>query len=138
MTQEEAKKLQRIAQNIRLSVVKSITAAGSGHPGGSLSVADILTTLYFKVMRIDSKDPTWPDRDRFVMSKGHAAPALYATLAEAGYIPKEELITLRKLGSRLQGHPSMRQVPGVEMSTGSLGQGLSAANGMTTGLREYT
>jgi transketolase len=130
LTQEEAKKLQRIAQNIRLSVVKSITAAGSGHPGGSLSVADILTTLYFKVMRIDSKDPTWPDRDRFVMSKGHAAPALYATLAEAGYIPKEELITLRKLGSRLQGHPSMRQVPGVEMSTGSLGQGLSAANGM--------
>jgi transketolase len=110
--------------------VKSIAAAGSGHPGGSLSVADIMATLYFREMKIDSKNPTWPDRDRFVMSKGHAAPALYATLAEAGFIPKEELATLRKFGSRLQGHPSMRHVPGVEMSTGSLGQGLSAANGM--------
>ena len=144
MTQEETKKLQRIAENIRLGVVRSIEAAQSGHPGGSLSIADILATLYFKVMRIDSKNPKWPDRDRFVLSKGHAAPALYATLAEAGFIPKEELLTLRKFGSRLQGHPCMRTVPGVEMSTGSLGQGLSAANGMAIaqslirGLPEYT
>lgn len=130
MTKEETRELQRIAQRIRLGIVKSIAAAGSGHPGGSLSVADIMATLYFREMKIDSKNPTWPDRDRFVMSKGHAAPALYATLAEAGFIPKEELATLRKFGSRLQGHPSMRHVPGVEMSTGSLGQGLSAANGM--------
>lgn len=130
MTKEETRELQRIAQHIRLGIVKSIAAAGSGHPGGSLSVADIMATLYFKVMRIDSKNPKWPDRDRFVMSKGHAAPALYATLAEAGFIPKEELLTLRQFNSRLQGHPSMRHVPGVEMSTGSLGQGLSAANGM--------
>jgi transketolase len=130
LTKEETRELQRIAQRIRLGIVKSVAAAASGHPGGSLSVADIMATLYFKEMRIDSKNPTWPDRDRFVMSKGHAAPALYATLAEAGFIGKEELTTLRKFGSRLQGHPSMRHVPGVEMSTGSLGQGLSAANGM--------
>ena len=130
MTKEEIRRLRRIAQHIRLGIVKSIAAAGSGHPGGSLSVADIMATLYFKEMRIDSKNPTWPDRDRFVMSKGHAAPALYATLAEAGFIPEEELETLRRFGSRLQGHPSMIHVPGVEMSTGSLGQGLSAANGM--------
>lgn len=130
MTQEEMKELQRVAHRIRLSVVKSVAAAGSGHPGGSLSVADIMATLYFKVMRIDPKNPKWPERDRFVMSKGHAAPVLYATLAEAGFFPKEELLTLRKFGSRLQGHPSMRHVPGVEISTGSLGQGLSAANGM--------
>ncbi len=130
MTKEETRELELIAQRIRLGIVKSIAAAGSGHPGGSLSIADILATLYFKVMRFDSKNPKWPDRDRFVLSKGHAAPALYATLAEAGFIPKDELLTLRKLGSRLQGHPSMKHVPGVEMSTGSLGQGLSAANGM--------
>jgi transketolase len=135
LTKEETRELERIAQRIRLGIVKSIAAAGSGHPGGSLSVADITATLYFKEMRIDSKNPTWPERDRFVMSKGHAAPALYATLAEAGFIDKEELATLRKFGSRLQGHPSMRHVPGVEMSTGSLGQGLSAANGMAIAAR---
>ncbi|HAV20976.1 MAG: transketolase [Bacillota bacterium] len=130
MTKEEVRELQQIAQRLRLSIVKSVAAAGSGHPGGSLSIADILATLYFKEMRIDPKNPAWPDRDRFVLSKGHAAPALYAVLAEAGFIDKEELMTLRQLGSRLQGHPSMRHVPGVEISTGSLGQGLSAANGM--------
>jgi len=107
--------------------------AGSGHPGGSLSATDILVTLYFDIMRHDSKDPAWADRDRCVLSKGHAAPALYATLAEAGYFPVEELIDLRKLGSRLQGHPSMRHLPGVDISTGSLGQGLSAGIGMALG-----
>lgn len=135
MTTEETRELQRIAERIRLGIVKSITAAGSGHPGGSLSVADIMATLYFKVMRIDSKKPDWPDRDRLVLSKGHGAPALYAALAEAGFLSKDELLTLRKLGSRLQGHPSMRHLPGVEMSTGSLGQGLSAANGMALAAR---
>lgn len=135
MTTEETRELQRIAERIRLGIVKSIAAAGSGHPGGSLSVADIMATLYFKVMRIDSKKPNWPDRDRLVLSKGHGAPALYAALAEAGFLSKDELLTLRKLGSRLQGHPSMRHLPGVEMSTGSLGQGLSAANGMALAAR---
>ena len=135
MTKQEVRELQCIANRIRLNTIKSITAAGSGHPGGSLSVVDILATLYFKVMKIDPKDHKWPDRDRFIMSKGHAAPALYAALAEAGFIPEDELLTLRKLGSRLQGHPSMRHVPGIEMSTGSLGQGLSTANGMALAAR---
>lgn len=123
-------KLKERARRIRLQTVKSLGEAGSGHPGGSLSLVDILTVLYFQVMRIDPKDPSWEDRDRFVLSKGHAAPALYATLAEAGFFPKEELLTLRKLGSRLQGHPDRKRTPGVEMSTGSLGQGLSVANGI--------
>ncbi|GAB6274775.1 MAG: transketolase [Peptococcaceae bacterium] len=105
-------------------------AAGSGHPGGSLSAADIITVLYFHFMRLNPAFPDWPERDRFVLSKGHAAPLLYAALAERGYFPAKELFTLRKLGSRLQGHPDMKQLPGVEMSTGSLGQGLAAANGM--------
>ena len=135
MTKQEVRELQCIANRIRLNTIKSITAAGSGHPGGSLSVVDKLATLYFKVMKIDPKDHKWPDRDRFIMSKGHAAPALYAALAEAGFIPEDELLTLRKLGSRLQGHPSMRHVPGIEMSTGSLGQGLSTANGMALAAR---
>ncbi|NLS44968.1 MAG: transketolase [Firmicutes bacterium] len=135
MTKQEVRELQCIANRIRLNTIKSITTAGSGHPGGSLSVVDILATLYFKVMKIDPKDHKWPDRDRFIMSKGHAAPALYAALAEAGFIPEDELLTLRKLGSRLQGHPSMRHVPGIEMSTGSLGQGLSTANGMALAAR---
>jgi len=107
-----------------------VGAASSGHPGGSLSAADIVTVLYFNEMNIRPDDPKWPDRDRFVLSKGHAAPVLYAALAEAGYFPVEELITLRRIDSHLQGHPSLRSTPGVEMSTGSLGQGLSAACGM--------
>lgn len=115
---------------IRQDIVRMLGEAGSGHPGGSLSAADILTVLYFHEMKIDPANPEWPDRDRFVLSKGHAAPVLYAALAEKGYFPKEELKTLRKIGSRLQGHPSMKHLPGVEMSTGSLGQGLSTANGM--------
>ncbi|MCF6093436.1 transketolase [Microaerobacter geothermalis] len=107
-----------------------VTEAQSGHPGGSLSAADILTVLYFHVMNVDPENPRMPDRDRFVLSKGHASPVLYATLAEKGYLPKEELATFRKINSRLQGHPSYKSLPGVDMSTGSLGQGLSAANGM--------
>ena len=104
--------------------------AGSGHPGGSLSAADILTVLYFKEMNINPESPRAPERDRFVLSKGHAAPVLYAALAERGFFPREDLLSLRKTGAKLQGHPDMNRVPGVEISTGSLGQGLSAANGM--------
>ncbi len=123
--------LKKKANNIRKGIIEEVHAAASGHPGGSLSSADILTYLYFEEMKnIDPKNPDNPDRDRFVLSKGHAAPVLYATLAEKGFIPKEELITLRKIGSRLQGHPDMNLVPGVDMSTGSLGQGLSTAVGM--------
>lgn len=118
------------ACQIRQDIVRMVGEAKSGHPGGSLSAADIVTTLYFHEMKVDSENPTNPDRDRFVLSKGHAAPVLYAALAEKGFFPREELGTLRKIGSRLQGHPSMKHLPGVEMSTGSLGQGLSAANGM--------
>ncbi|MEW6183202.1 MAG: transketolase [Bacillota bacterium] len=127
--------LQEKVMEIRRYIILMITAAGSGHPGGSLSAADIVAALYFGVMRIDPKRPDDPDRDRFVLSKGHAAPLLYATLAERGFFPVKELMTLRKLGSRLQGHPDMRKLPGVEMSTGSLGQGLSAANGMALAAR---
>ncbi len=118
------------AREIRKHVVRMVGAAGSGHPGGSLSAADIVTVLYFNEMNIRPEDPGWPQRDRFVLSKGHAAPVLYAALAEAGYFPIEDLLTLRCIDSHLQGHPSMRSTPGVEMSTGSLGQGLSAACGM--------
>ncbi|OPZ51094.1 MAG: Transketolase 2 [Firmicutes bacterium ADurb.BinA052] len=118
------------AREIRKHVVRMVGAASSGHPGGSLSAADIVTVLYFNEMNIRPDDPKWPDRDRFVLSKGHAAPVLYAALAEAGYFPAEELVTLRRIDSHLQGHPSIRSTPGVEMSTGSLGQGLSAACGM--------
>ena len=122
--------LRAKARDIRKHVVRMVGAASSGHPGGSLSAADIVTVLYFNEMNIRPDDPGWPDRDRFVLSKGHAAPVLYAALAEAGYFPVEELITLRRIDSHLQGHPSLRSTPGVEMSTGSLGQGLSAACGM--------
>lgn len=122
--------IQNIANRLRLDVVEMTTAAGSGHPGGSLSSADLLATLYFRIMNIDPADPYMEDRDRFVLSKGHAAPILYATLAERGYFPTDELKTLRQLGSRLQGHPAYREVPGVEVTTGSLGQGLSMACGM--------
>ena len=122
--------IQNIANRLRLDVVEMTTAAGSGHPGGSLSSADLLATLYFRIMNIDPADPYMEDRDRFVLSKGHAAPILYATLAERGYFPTDELKTLRQLGSRLQGHPAYREVPGIEVTTGSLGQGLSRACGM--------
>ncbi len=122
--------LKTIATNVRKDVVTAVHAAASGHPGGSLSVADVLTLLYFEVMNIDPKDPKNPDRDRFVLSKGHCSPALYGVLAERGFFPKEDLITFRKTGSYLQGHPDMKGVPGVDMSTGSLGQGICAANGM--------
>ena len=124
------------ANEIRIDIVSMIAEAGSGHPGGSLSCADILTALYFgDVMKHDPADPKMEGRDRFFLAKGHAAPALYATLAHAGYFPREELSTLRKLGSRLQGHPDSSLVPGVEVSTGSLGQGLSIAAGCACGLR---
>ena len=122
--------LQEKARAIRMDIVRMVGAAGSGHPGGSLSAADMLAVLYFQVMRHHPTRPDWPDRDRFVLSKGHACPVLYAALAEAGYFPVETLWTLRKFGSILQGHPDMRKVPGVEMSTGSLGQGLATALGM--------
>jgi len=122
--------LEKTARQLRRHVIKMIATAGSGHPGGSLSAADIVTALYFKVMRHDPKNPQWPDRDRFVLSKGHAAPILYAALAECGYFPVEELSTLRKLGSRLQGHTDRVLTPGVEMSAGSLGQGLSFGIGI--------
>ncbi len=127
--------LARIANDMRIDIVRMVAEAGSGHPGGSLSCADILAALYFNVMKHDPADPKNEDRDRFILAKGHAAPALYAALAEAGYIPKEELATLRKLGTRLQGHPDMNLVPGVEVSTGSLGQGLSIACGMACGMK---
>ncbi len=122
--------LKEKAKEIRKSIVSMITEAKSGHPGGSLSATDILTALYFSEMNVDPANPKMEGRDRFVLSKGHAAPAIYATLAEKGYFSKDELMTLRKFGSRLQGHPDMKKLPGIEISTGSLGQGLSVANGM--------
>jgi transketolase len=122
--------LEKMARQLRRDVITMIATAGSGHPGGSLSAADIVTALYFKAMHHDPKNPQWPSRDRFVLSKGHAAPILYAALAECGYFPVEELSTLRKLGSRLQGHTDRTLTPGVEMSAGSLGQGLSYGIGM--------
>ncbi len=122
--------LEKMARQLRRHVITMIATAGSGHPGGSLSAADIVTALYFKVMRHDPKNPQWLDRDRVVLSKGHAAPILYAALAECGYFPVEELSTLRKLGSRLQGHTDRTVTPGVEMSAGSLGQGLSFGIGI--------
>lgn len=123
------------AVRMRLDIVEMIAEAGSGHPGGSLSAADIMATLYFAVLNHDPTQPDWPQRDRFVLSKGHAAPVLYAALAEAGYFGRDHLRTLRKLGSILQGHPDSKKTPGVEVSTGSLGQGLSIANGIALGLR---
>lgn len=132
---EEIELLQGKAREIRKNIIKMLGEAGSGHPGGSLSAADIVTVLYFHELRIDPNRPDWPGRDRFVLSKGHAAPVLYAALAARGFFPEQELATLRKWGSRLQGHPDMRKVPGVEMSTGSLGQGLAAANGMALASR---
>ncbi|MBQ2923257.1 MAG: transketolase [Tyzzerella sp.] len=122
--------LSKIANEVRKSIVKSTHSAKSGHPGGSLSAADIITYLYFEEMNVDPKNPRWSDRDRFVLSKGHVAPALYATLAEKGFFPKEDLLTLRHVGSYLQGHPDMKGIPGIDMSSGSLGQGVSVAAGM--------
>ncbi|MGO0123233.1 transketolase [Desulfothermobacter acidiphilus] len=126
----EYRELERKALLIRQHVIRMLMSAGSGHPGGSLSAVDLLTALYFRVMRVDPENPADPDRDRFILSKGHAAPALYAVLAERGFFPVSWLEGLRRLGSPLQGHPDMRKVPGVEMSTGSLGQGLSVGVGM--------
>ena len=122
--------LEKIANNIRMDILEEVYNAKSGHIGGAFSIADILTVLYFNEMNIDAKNPDSPDRDRLVLSKGHASAALYAALAEKGYIDKEELKTFRNIDSNLQGHPDMNKVPGVDMTTGSLGQGLSAANGM--------
>ncbi len=129
-TPKELADLAAKANEIRQDVVRMIGEAGSGHPGGALSAADIVTALFFKVMRHDPRNPEWPDRDRFVLSKGHGCAVLYSALAESGYFPKETLWTFRKLGSILQGHPDMNKVPGVEFGSGSLGQGLPAAVGM--------
>ena len=122
--------LQKVANEVRKDIVTALHAAKAGHPGGSLSAADLFTYLYFEEMNIDPKDPKKADRDRFVLSKGHTAPGLYSVLAERGYFPKEDLVTLRHLGSYLQGHPDMKHIPGVDMSSCSLGQGISAAVGM--------
>ncbi len=128
-------RLEAIARECRVQILRMLTHAGSGHPGGSLSVIDLLVALFFGRLRHDPKRPDWPDRDRVVLSKGHAVPALYAVMARAGYFPESQLITLRKLGSPLQGHPDRTALPGVEAATGSLGQGLSVAVGMALGLR---
>ena len=122
--------LEKMANEIRKDIVTAVHSAKSGHPGGSLSSADIFTYLYFEEMNVDPANPKWEDRDRFVLSKGHVAPGLYSTLAEKGYFPKEDLKTLRHTGSYLQGHPDMKHIPGIDMSSGSLGQGVSAAVGM--------
>ena len=135
MTPQEKKQLQVMACKVRMGVIEGVHAAKSGHPGGSLSAADMFTYLYFKELRVDPRNPHWEDRDRFVLSKGHTAPGLYATLALRGFFPVEDLVTLRKLGSYLQGHPNMNSVPGVDMSTGSLGQGISVACGMALASR---
>jgi len=122
--------LQEMAAAIRCDVIEMICAAGEGHPGGSLSVTDIVTALYFRIMRVDPRDPHWPDRDRFILSKGHACPAWYSALAERGYFDRSHLSTLRQLNSLLQGHPDMKVTPGIDMTAGSLGHGLSAGLGM--------
>jgi len=131
----QIERLRDQARQIRILVLKMLTKAGSGHTGGSLSAVEVITALYFQKMRIRPQDPTWEDRDRFVLSKGHGCPALYAAMALAGFFPIEELMTLRQMDSRLQGHPDMRMLPGIDFSTGSLGQGLSAANGMALAAR---
>ena len=129
--------LQKIACNVRMGIIEGTHAAKSGHPGGSLSIAEILTYLYFVEMNIDPKNPKMEGRDRFVLSKGHAAPALYSVLAERGFFEKEKLTTLRQIGSILQGHPDMKHIPGVDMSTGSLGQGISTACGMALSAKHF-
>ena len=135
MTTEEKKQLQITACKVRMGVIEGTHGAKAGHPGGSLSAADVFTYLYFKELNIDPKNPRWDGRDRFVLSKGHTAPGLYAALAQRGFFPVEDLPTLRHIGSYLQGHPNMNTVPGVDMSTGSLGQGISCAAGMALGLK---
>ena len=130
--------LSRIANDVRCGIIEGVYNAACGHPGGSLSIADILTYLYFEEMNVDPENPKNPGRDRLVLSKGHTAPALYSVLAERGFFPKEELKTLRKTESRLQGHPDMKGVPGVDMSTGSLGLGISAACGMALSAKVYS
>ena len=127
---EKVEELQEKAKEIRNGIIEQIYRAQSGHPGGSLSIADILTVLYFNELNVDEKNPTWEDRDRLVLSKGHCSPALYSCLANRGFFELEELNNFRKIESNLQGHPDMKKVPGVDMTTGSLGQGLSSANGM--------
>jgi transketolase len=131
----DVSQLQEIARQVRLDILEMLFKAKSGHTGGSLSATDILVALFFAQMRFNPQDPCWPGRDRFVLSKGHAAPALYAVLSRLGYFPREELLTLRQFGSSLQGHPDSSCTPGVEVSTGSLGQGLSIANGMALASR---
>lgn len=133
MNAAEKQRLEAIACRIRMGVIEGTYAAKCGHPGGSLSAADLMTYLYFCEMDVRPDEPDWSERDRFVLSKGHAAPVLYATLAERGFFPREDLKTLRQIGSHLQGHPALGKTPGVDMSTGSLGQGVSAAVGMALG-----
>ena len=134
MTDDE---LTKVAREVRRGIVTAVHAAKSGHPGGSLGAADILTYLYFEEMNVRPDEPRWADRDRFVLSKGHAAPGLYSVLAEKGYFPKSDLESLRHIGCHLQGHPNMNDTPGVDMSTGSLGQGISAAVGMALAARHW-
>ena len=135
MTKQEMLQLKMTATRVRMGIIEATHGGKSGHPGGSLSAADVLTYLYFKEMQIDPQNPQDPDRDRFVLSKGHAAPGLYSVLAERGFFPVADLPTLRRSGSYLQGHPNMNTVPGVDMSTGSLGQGVSTACGMALGAK---
>lgn len=137
MDKQTKLELEKIALKVRMGIIESIHAAKAGHPGGSLSCADILTYLYFKQMKIDPKNPKWEERDRFVLSKGHAAPALYAVLAQRGFFDEKELLNLRQIGSMLQGHPDLKKIPGVDMSTGSLGQGISAAVGMALSAKHF-
>ncbi|MDN6967381.1 transketolase [Oenococcus sp. UCMA 17063] len=135
MENSEITKLSKIANELRLNVLDSVYKAQSGHIGGSFSAAEIISYLYFHCMNVDPKKPNWAKRDRFVLSKGHAAPVLYSALAKKGYFPEEQLATLRQIGTMLQGHPDMLKTPGIDMSTGSLGQGLAAAVGMALGLK---
>ena len=138
MEQSKKLRLARIANNIRKNIIEGVYSAGCGHPGGSLSIAEIMTYLYFEEMNVDPKNPKAEGRDRFVLSKGHTAPALYATLAERGFFPEEDIKTLRQITSHLQGHPDMKGTPGVDMTTGSLGLGFSAACGMALSGKVYS
>ena len=137
MNEERLFELKLTANKVRRHILDGVYSAGCGHPGGSLSIADIITYLYFEEMRVDPKNPADPERDRFVLSKGHTAPALYGARAERGFIGREEISTLRRIDSRLQGHPDMKGIPGVDMSTGSLGLGFSASVGMALAGKHY-